>query len=142
MASFGNSGTRVCGPSLRHRLVPVPSEFLQERSRGLDWPKRPELPRADLTPLVLHREPTDTEVWEHFEAEYRLPNRSPEFVRRQVENAKYGLDKAAFSMDRFVRNFRDAASFEFAQSTVRRARAKSLFTADLVAACKPHAVLE
>ena len=104
-------------------VVPVPSEFLQERSRGLDWPKRPELPRADLTPLVLHREPTDTEVWEHFEAEYRLPNRSPEFVRRQVENAKYGLDKAALSMDRFVRNFRDAASFEFAQSTVRRARA-------------------
>ena len=104
-------------------VVPLPSELPLARSRDSDWPKQPELPRADSAPLVLHRAPTDTEVWEHFEAEYRLPNRSPEFVRRQIENAKYGLDKAAFSVDRFIKNFRDNADFEFAQGTVRRTRA-------------------
>jgi len=104
-------------------VVPLPSELLLAGSRDHDWPKRPELPHTDLAPLVRHREPTDTEVWEHFEAEYRLPNRSPEFVRRQVENAKYGLDKAAFSVDRFVKYFRNNADFDFAQGNVRRTRA-------------------
>ena len=104
-------------------VVPLPSELLLARSRDLDWPKPPERPPADLALLVLHREPTDTEVWEHFEAEYRLPNRSPEFIRRQIENAKYGLDKAAFSVGRFIKSFRDTANSEFAQGTVRRTRA-------------------
>lgn len=60
---------------------------------------------------VLHRRRSDADAWERFDAEFRLPKKSPAFVKRQVETAKYGLDVAVFSVDRFVKNVRESADF-------------------------------
>jgi hypothetical protein len=87
---------------------------------------RQALTERELQPiLVPHRKPTDNEAWERFEAEYSPPQKSPSSIKRQIETTKYGLDKAVFATDRFVKSVRDHADFELDQGSLRRTRANS-----------------
>jgi hypothetical protein len=76
--------------------------------------------------LVPHGKPTDAEAWERFEADYSPPQKSPSPVKRQIETAKYGLDTAAFALDRFVKNVQDQADFCFDQGSLHRTQVTSL----------------
>ena len=75
--------------------------------------------------LVPHRKPTDHEAWERFEAEYKLPIRSPSAIKRQIETAKYGLDTAVFAVDRFTKSVQNQADFSYDQGSLRRTRETS-----------------
>lgn len=95
-------------------LAPAPS------LPGLNAGAEPPAPRP-LHPLTVTNwpitkpvhNPTDGEAWQTFEAEYRLPNKNPSLIKRQIETVKYGLDTAAFGIDRFVKNVRDRADDTF-----------------------------
>lgn len=75
--------------------------------------------------LTSHRQPTDAEAWERFDAEYKPPQKSPSPVKRQIETAKYGLDTTVFAVDRFVNSIANHADFSFDQGNLRRTPAAS-----------------
>jgi len=74
-------------------------------------------PQPILTP---RRKPTEAEVWERFETEYKPANKNPSPIKRQIETARYGLDTALFTVDRFVKNVKNQADFSFDQGSLRR----------------------
>ena len=98
-------------------------EFILNSVR--DRPARQVIAHPDRPIPALHREPTDSDAWEAFEAEYRPDPRSPSSVKRPIETAKYGLDMTVFAADRFVKSIRDHANFEFGQGNLRRTGASS-----------------
>ena len=58
------------------------------------------------------RAPTEGEVWEKFEDEYRPKQPSSSPVLRQLESAKYHLDVATFGFARLVRNIHSNTQFK------------------------------
>jgi len=75
--------------------------------------------------LTSHRQPTDAEVWERFDAEYKPAQKNPSPIKSQIETAKYGLDTTVFAVDRFVNNLSNHADFSFDQGGLRRTAATS-----------------
>jgi hypothetical protein len=70
--------------------------------------------------LVPGRKPTSAEAWDHFEAEYSPPQKSPSPMKYQVEKVKYGLDTAVFAVDRFFKNIENEADFSLDRGGLRR----------------------
>ena len=96
------------------------------RSNMSERTERQVLTERDRQPILMpQREPTDSEAWERFEAEYKPPQKSPSPIKRQIETAKYGLDTAVFAVDRFFKNVENQADFSFDQGSLRRTRAAS-----------------
>ena len=84
------------------------------------------LTQSDPQPMLMpHRKPTEAEVWERFETEYKPGQKNPSLIKRQIETAKYGLDTALFAVDRFTKNIKNQADFSFDQGSLRRTRATS-----------------
>lgn len=107
-------------------VSPLPPEFIlnsayEQSARST----RQVVARTGQPSPALQRKPTDTEAWERFEAEYRVPAHSPALGTRQIETGKFGLDTTVFAVDRFVKNLRDHADFEFDHGNMRRTRANS-----------------
>ncbi len=70
--------------------------------------------------LTSHRQPTDAEAWDRFDAEYKPSQRNASPIKSQIETAKYGLDTTVFAVDRFVNNLSSHADFCFDQGSLRR----------------------
>ena len=102
-----------------------PEFFLASGREEANLPAPRAVERTDSRLPVLQDRPTDIEVWEKFESEFRPKQRSPSLVKRQIETAKYGLDTTVLAVDRFVKSIRDHADFEFDQGRLRRTRANS-----------------
>jgi hypothetical protein len=75
--------------------------------------------------LMPDRKPTGTEAWVNFEADYSPPQKSSP-IKRQIENAKYGLDTAVFAVDRFFKNVESQADFSLDRGSLRRTPASAL----------------
>jgi hypothetical protein len=102
----------------------IPTESV--RNNTSERTDRQTFTERELQPMLIpDRKPTNIEAWEHFEAEYRPPQKSRSPVKRQIQTAKYGLDTAVFAVDRFVKSVENQADFSFDQSGLRRTRATS-----------------
>jgi len=103
----------------------IPAEFIRSNiSERID---RQALTEGDRQRILMpHRKPTDDEVWEKFESEFRPAQRSSSPVKREIETAKYGLDTTLFAVDRFVKSIANQADFSLDQGSLRRTRATSL----------------
>ena len=96
------------------------------RSNLSERTDRQVLTEREFQPMLRpQRQPTDTEAWERFEAEYKPPQKSLSPIKWQIETAKYGLDTAVFAVDRFVKNVENQADFSFDRGSLRRTRAAS-----------------
>jgi hypothetical protein len=75
--------------------------------------------------IISDHSATDVEAWERFEAEYSPKQTSSSPVKREIENAKYGLDTIVFAIDHCATTVESYVDFSFAEGGIRSTRTMS-----------------
>ena len=102
------------------------------------------LANTNMVPFVFaQRETTLTMVaaperWAKFEVEFGIQQLSPSLVKGSLQNAKYQLDRATFTLQEFVDTVRNRLQFDYGMTTpvvaARRGSTGNLFTDTLTRA--------
>lgn len=100
-------------------LPAVPPDWLLTNAPSIP-PAPPTVMRHDASITVVRRLSREQAAWARFEQEFRPARRNPSQFKHHLETAKYGLDTTVFAADRFLKEVRDLADFEFDQGRFHR----------------------